>query len=89
MVLLEAMAFSKPVLTTNILGSGVPWVNVDGVTGKNIPPGDPVELASTAESILAKPEIARVMGQAGRKRFEESFTAEILVDSVEKTYTNL
>jgi glycosyltransferase involved in cell wall biosynthesis len=89
MVLLEAMAFSKPILATDIFGSGVPWVNVDAVTGKNVPPGDPVKLAAMAESILSQPEISRAMGRAGRKRFEEAFTAEFLVDSVEKLYDSL
>ena len=35
----------KPVVATDIAGSGVPWVNRSGVTGQNVPVGDSQALA--------------------------------------------
>ncbi len=44
-VMLEAMNFGKPVVSTAIPRSGAPWVNEDGVTGLTVAPRDPRALA--------------------------------------------
>ncbi|XNS85171.1 glycosyltransferase [Vibrio cyclitrophicus] len=45
-VQLEAMAFGKPVVATNIPRSGVPYVNINGVTGVNVDVNDRISLAN-------------------------------------------
>jgi glycosyltransferase involved in cell wall biosynthesis len=70
---LEAMAFSKPVVASDI--AGVPEQIVDGITGILVPPGRPQELAA-AISQLSNNSMRETMGMAGRLRFEELFTAE-------------
>jgi glycosyltransferase involved in cell wall biosynthesis len=73
--LLEAMAFSKPVVATEV--GGIPEVVAHGETGYLVPPGEPEKLA---RSILDLLEDDR-MGLAGRQRVEKIF-------SLEKTLTN-
>ncbi len=46
-VQIEAMAFEKPIVSTNIKGSGVAWVNKDNISGKIVEPKNPKTLADT------------------------------------------
>ena len=65
-VLLEAMASGRPVVATDL--SGYRRVVTNGGTGWLVPPGDPAALAQALARVLADPERARAMGQAGRER---------------------
>jgi rhamnosyl/mannosyltransferase len=78
-VLLEAMAMGKPLVTANIPGSGVPWVNVNGVTGLTTPVGDAAALAEALDSLLHDEALAQRMGAAARQRFLQHFTAPTMV----------
>lgn len=75
-VMLEAMAFGKPVVSTRIPGSGVDWVNQQGVTGLCVPVGDDVGLAQALSSVLDNRALALRFGAAARQRFEDCFTAD-------------
>ncbi|MEQ9039011.1 MAG: glycosyltransferase family 4 protein [Silicimonas sp.] len=70
-VLLEAMARGLPVVTTTV--SGGPEIVRDGLTGRLCAPGDARSLANALEDVLAVPERAHLMGQAGRRRAEDLF----------------
>lgn len=86
-VSLEAMAFGKPVIATDV--GGIPEVVEDGVTGILIPPKDSGKLAEVIIYLLKNPEIAKKMGEAGRKRVQKYFTPERVGDEVEKVYEHL
>ena len=43
-------------------------------------PGDPADLARQIARLLDDPDLRRRMGQAGRKRFEEEFTWETVIE---------
>ena len=73
MVLLEAMSLGKPLVTTKISGSGVSEVNVDGVTGLQVPPGDAEALANTLSNLQHNPDMRLKMGVFAQKRFDERF----------------
>lgn len=88
-VLLEAMALGRPLVATDIPGSGVPWVNVDGVTGLTVPVGDSAALAAALERLLHDPNLARRMGAAARQRFLEHFTAQGMVTRTLDLYRRL
>jgi glycosyltransferase involved in cell wall biosynthesis len=87
-VLLEAMASGLPCVTTE-LGTGTSWVVQDGLTGLVVPPNDPAALAVAIGRILADPNLARQMGQAGRERVEREFTESVMVNAVMAVYREL
>ncbi len=88
MVLLEAMASGLPCVTTEV-GTGTSWVVQDGVTGRVVPPEDPVALAEAIRDLLADEGRRRAMGRAARARVEAEFTQERLVDRVMSVYESL
>ncbi len=88
-VLLEAMSMGKPLVTANIPGSGVPWVNQHGRTGLTVPVGDDRSLAAALAHILRDDMLARTFGQAAHARFLEHFTADTMVASTLDLYRRL
>jgi rhamnosyl/mannosyltransferase len=72
-VLIEAMACGKPVIST-VLPTGVREVNQAGVTGLEVPPGDPAALRGAMQQLSGDPELRRKLGNAGRARVERQFT---------------
>ncbi len=89
LVMLEAMSFARPVVATRIVGSGVPWVNVDGETGLNAEPGDPASLSVALRRLLDDPALARTLGEGGRQRYETYFTIEKMTDALLGVYAHI
>lgn len=75
LVLLEAMRAGLPVIASDIPGSGVGSIVVEGVTGRLVPPGDARALAG-AIAALADPDLRTALGHAGYARWLERFTLE-------------
>jgi len=76
--IMEYMACGLPVICSD--SGGNPELVKDGITGFLIDPRNPPE--KVAEKILwlmENPDIARRMGQAGRKRIETDFSTERMV----------
>lgn len=85
LVQIEAMAFGKPVINTN-LPSGVPYVSLDKITGLTVKPGD-VESLSVAMQWLVEHEEERLaMGDAARKRMKEEYRLEKMLERVYNIY---
>ena len=72
--ILEAMAMGKAVICTRTEGQ----VDVleDGVTGVLVPPGDAAALRRAIVDLSSRPELAKRMGAAGRRRVEEAHTID-------------
>ncbi|HEY7511585.1 MAG TPA: glycosyltransferase [Vicinamibacteria bacterium] len=75
--LLDAMVFARPIVAT--AAGGIPEAVEDGVTGRVVPPRDPPALAGVLVEMLADDARLRAMGAAGRRRYEERFTADRMV----------
>lgn len=88
-VMLEAMAFGKPIIATDIPGSGVPWVNRHGVSGLNVPAADSFALAQ-AITLLASDDNLRVtLGAGAERQFHDQFRAERMTEAVVAKYQQL
>ena len=74
----EAMASGIPVVASRI--GGLPYTVTDGVTGLLCAPGDPADLSQKIGRLLDDPDLRRRMGLAGRKRFEEEFVWEDVIE---------
>ncbi|EIT7143536.1 glycosyltransferase [Vibrio vulnificus] len=83
-VQLEAMSFGKPVVSTNIQGSGVSWVNQDGVSGYISPVKDSLQLAYNLQKALSNLD-----SQDIRNYFTANFTKEIMIEKIEKLYKEI
>lgn len=72
LVLLEAMQFSLPVVST--YEGGIPDVVEAGKTGFLVPQNDVVALAEKLKFLIKNPVLCKEMGQNGRKKYEAEFT---------------
>jgi glycosyltransferase involved in cell wall biosynthesis len=72
--LLEAMAFRRPVVVTDV--GGCREVVTDGVSGFLVPARHARALAARVCELLANAPRATAMGQAARRRIEEAFTVQ-------------
>jgi glycosyltransferase involved in cell wall biosynthesis len=75
----EALAACRPIVGSRV-GGLVDAVD-DGVSGLLVPPEDPDALATALDRVLGDRELARSMGEAGRRRYEESYTTDAVADS--------
>ena len=82
LVYLEAMACGKPVIGG--LHGGAPEVIQDGVTGYLVPHGDPIQLATSLETLLADPVHAKEMGARAKQRAEHEFRFNVFAKSLKK-----
>lgn len=82
--ILEAMMAGRPVLATDV--GSIREAVVDGTTGLVVPAGDDDSLRRSLERLSAEPEERRRMGEAGRARALELFTADRMARSFERLY---
>jgi glycosyltransferase involved in cell wall biosynthesis len=87
MVLIEAMAMSKPVVATKM--GGPLDIMLDGQTGFLVAPGDTAQMADAIERLFADNALASDMGKNGKKRVIDMFTKERYAQQVEEVYTKL
>jgi glycosyltransferase involved in cell wall biosynthesis len=86
-VVLEASASGKPAVVTRVTGA----VNsvIDGVTGFIVPVGEVIALADALERLLARPALAREMGENARKRVATEFKPERIWSGLLAEYQSL
>jgi len=83
LAVLEALSLGKPVVATAV--GGVPTVVVDGVTGRLVPPKDPIALAAGVLEALSSPAAAR-WGAAGADLVSRNHGIAQMIAEYEKVY---
>ena len=87
MVLLEALALSRPVVASRV--GGIPEVIEHDVSGILIDTGQPDELVRGCLALIEDRGRAERLGVAGRKRIEQRFSADAMAASVTAVYRAL
>jgi glycosyltransferase involved in cell wall biosynthesis len=86
-VTLEAMAAGKPVVASAI--GGLTDQVDDEVTGLLVPPGDAALLGTALSTLAGDAPMRERMGAAGRLRFEEHFSSQVVIARIEDLYRSL
>lgn len=89
LALAEGMYFGKPAVTFTIPGSGVNYVNLDGVTGIECPNRDVKAYAGALERISNDHLLREKYSNASRKRVLENFTAKQFSENVMRVLNDL
>jgi len=87
MVLIEGNACGKPVIGTRV--GGIQHVIEDGKTGLLAPPKDSEALADVITKLLNDEDMAKKMGENGRRLVEERYTWKRAVEMTEKVYNEV
>ena len=87
-VQVEAMSVGTPVVATRIPGSGVSWVNEDGVSGLNVEPGNPEALAKAIVEVAKDEATRKSFGDGAKARFEAMFKKEMMINKTIELYEN-
>ncbi len=88
-VQIEAMSCGKPVVSCNIAGSGVPWVNADGVSGLVVEPESAQALADAIRRITGDEALYRQLSEGARQRYRQLFRKEMMIDNCYALYQQL
>ena len=85
--LLDAMCFARAIVAT--AAGGIPEAVEDGINGRVVPVRQPEALAEALVEVLSDVRRREVMGEAGRRRFEERFTADRMVEETLRVYAEV
>lgn len=88
LVQLEAHASGTPVVSTRLM-TGVPFANLDGVTGLTVPPEDVGALADALRTLVSDDALRRRLGEQARERAWRDFTTERMVRDTVRVYEQL
>lgn len=86
-VMAESMAMNLPVVATNV--SGIPEFLEDQVTGKMVPPKDPVALANAMELLLNDPLLRKQVACEARKKITREFNNQHLIKDLARIYQDM
>lgn len=86
--LIEALAFGKPLITTQV-GTGVNFVNQDGITGFSVPPKNAKTLSEKINQLLQDATLYEKLATNARSRFQTHFTRDQMISSLGALYIKI
>ena len=87
--MLEAMTFSKPIVSTDIKFSGVNFVNINNKTGFVVRIKDEKQLAEAIIKLLSEESLRRRFGHEARKRVSKYFNKQLMIERTYDVYKDL
>ena len=78
------MAHGRPVVASAV--GGLLDLVVDGETGLLVPPRDPAALRAALQQLLGDPELRARLGAAARRRVQERFAWDAVLDATVALY---
>jgi rhamnosyl/mannosyltransferase len=81
----EAMACGLPVVSCAV-GTGVEWVNRDGVTGYVVPPAMPEKISGALTRLLRNPKLRRELSRNALERAQKEFGLTLMLERLEIIY---
>ena len=85
-VLLEAMRYARPLVVSELPGSGMTWVARHGQNAWHVPPDD-VGAWRTALQVLARsPQKRALMGRLGFERYQREFDIDSVRAGIDRVY---
>jgi rhamnosyl/mannosyltransferase len=88
LVQIDAFSHGKPVISTNIPRSGVPFVNINGVTGFTVEVNNPRAIADKINLLLGDSALYEKMRQNALSRAKE-LTDKKIIDKYIELFENL
>lgn len=85
--MLEAAAFARPLIVTDI--PGCRHFVREGIEGRIVQPDDPGALADAIEALAKNPALRHRMGQAARERLLDGFTENQVTQAIGQAYVKL
>lgn len=85
MSVLEAMASALPVVASAV--GGIPDAIESGEQGILTVPGDVESLTNALETLLNDPDLRQRMGNAGRDKFLQMFSVDVVIPQLEQIYS--
>lgn len=86
--LAEAMSRGKPAVTFTIEGSGVNYVNLNGVTGLEVENGNSKKFAEAIQTLAGDNALRERYGMAAKARVEELFAQKVFAAKFNKIIQN-
>ena len=86
MVLLEAMAHSRPCLVSDLPGSGMPWVVAQARAGVQVPLEDVTAWQNTILQLQNQPAMRTRLGSAGQQALHTRFSMTACVQALSNQY---
>jgi len=87
--LAEGMSFEKPAVTFTIPGSGVNYVNLDGVTGIECPNSDSRAYAAALRRLADDRQLRQQYGAAAAQRVRGNFLSSQFADNIRALFADL
>jgi len=88
-VLLEAMRYGKPLVVSDIPGSGAGWVVRQASCGLLAPPGNADALAERFEQFISRPTLREEMGVKGKEGLHQAFHIRSVARRIIEVYREL